>query len=64
MSRKIHYEKQFFDDTGFSETACGRVIARYDTHRGIEKLLGKIDCKHCLRKIKNRAFTEENKRWQ
>ena len=47
MSRLLHYRKQTFEDTGYTESLCGWVLRQCDT----TKNKGDVECRNCIREL-------------
>ena len=47
MSRLMHYRKQTFEDTGYTESMCGHVLRQCDTTENE----GDVECLNCLREL-------------
>lgn len=50
MSRLLHYRKQVFEHTGYTESLCGHVLRECDT-TGNE---AKVECQNCLRELRRK----------
>ena len=48
MSRLLHYRKQTFDQTGYTESLCGHVLRKCDTTEKVSN----VECQNCLRKLR------------
>ena len=47
MSRLVHYRKQVFEHTGYTESLCGHVLRECDTTKNERD----VECQNCLRKL-------------